>query len=65
MSNFDYEKTVELVKNTLVSAGSTFREDKKNAYKRAIETESNDNAKWVLETILENAETAEKNRSPL
>ena len=65
MSNFDYEKTVELVKNTLVSAGSTFREDKKNAYRRAIEKESNDKAKWVLETILENAEAAEKNRSPL
>ncbi len=65
MSNFDYEKTVELVKNTLVSAGSTFREDKKNAYRKAIERESNDKAKWVLETILENAEAAEKNRSPL
>ena len=65
MSNFDFDKTVELVKNTLVSAGSTFREDKKNAYRRAISSETNDKAKWVLETILENAEAAEKNRSPL
>lgn len=65
MNNFDFDKTVELVKNTLVSAGSTFREDKKNAYRRAIERESNTKAKWVLETILENAEAAEKNRSPL
>lgn len=65
MNNFDFDKTVELVKNTLVSAGSTFRDDKKNAYRRAIERESNDKAKWVLETILENAEAAEKNRSPL
>ena len=65
MSNFDFDRTVELVKNTLVSAGSTFREDKKNAYRRAIDTETNDKAKWVLETILENAEAAEKNRSPL
>ena len=65
MSNFDFNRTVELVKNTLVSAGTTFREDKKNAYRRAIDTETNDKAKWVLETILENAEAAEKNRSPL
>lgn len=65
MSNFDYKKTVELVKDTLVAAGSTFREDKKEAYKRAIAAETNEKSKWVLETILENAEVAEKNRSPL
>ncbi len=56
---------VGLVRDTLVEAGSTFREDKKNAYKRAIAAEQNENARWVLETILENAEAAEKNRSPL
>lgn len=60
-----YEEIVALVRDTLVSAGSTFRQDKKDAYKRAIEAETNDNAKWVLETILENAEAAEKNLSPL
>lgn len=60
-----YEEIVALVRDTLVSAGSTFRKDKKEAYRRAIEAETNDNAKWVLETILENAEAAEKNRSPL
>ena len=65
MSNFEYEKTVALVRDTLVSAGSTFREDKKNAYRRAIEMERNDKAKWVLKTILGNAEVAEKNKSPL
>ncbi len=56
---------VSLVRDTLVEAGSTFREDKKNAYIRAIAAEKNDNARWVLETILENAEAAENNRSPL
>ncbi len=60
-----YEEIVALVRDTLVSAGSTFREDKKQAYKRAIEAEENEHAKWVLETILENAEAAEKNHSPL
>lgn len=62
---FDYDRVVELVKNTLIEAGSTFRNDKKNAYRRAIEEEENEKARWVLETILENAEAAEKNHSPL
>lgn len=56
---------VGLVRDTLVTAGSTFREDKKAAYRRAIKTEHNEKAKWVLETVLENAEAAERNRSPL
>ena len=60
-----YEEIVALVRDTLVNAGSTFRADKKQAYKRAIEAEENEHAKWVLETILENAEAAEKNHSPL
>ena len=61
----DYEKTVEKVRDALVEAGSTFREDKKNAYRRAIDQEENAQARWVLETILDNAEAAERNRSPL
>lgn len=65
MNNFDYDKTVALVCDTLVKAGSTFREDKKEAYRNAIKNEDNEKAKWVLETVLENAEAAEKNHSPL
>lgn len=65
MSDFNYEKTVALVRDALVEAGSTFRKDKKDAYKRAIANETNDKAKWVLKTVLENAEAAEKNHSPL
>lgn len=56
---------VELVRDTLVEAGSTFREDKKLAYQRAIEAETNEKAKWVLEQVLANAEAAEENHSPL
>lgn len=56
---------IALVRDTLVEAGSTFREDKKEAYRNAIEKEQNEKAKWVLQTILDNAEGAEKNRSPL
>lgn len=56
---------IQVVSETLVKAGSTFSDDKKTAYKRAIERESNLRAKWVLETILENAEAAEAHHSPL
>jgi fumarate hydratase subunit alpha len=49
----------------VVEAGSTFRADKKEAYRKAIERENSERAKWVLQTVLENAEAAEKNRSPL
>lgn len=59
------QEIVEKIANTLVRAGSTFLEDKKRAYKRAIEKEENPQSKWVLETILENALVAEKNQSPL
>ncbi len=59
------EQIIEKVSQTLVEAGSTFREDKKRAYRRAIEAETNPQAKWVMETILENADAAERNSSPL
>lgn len=65
MTDFRYEKIIACVCDTLVKAGSTFREDKKDAYQRAIDAETNERAKWVLETILENARVAEKNHSPL
>lgn len=56
---------VALVRDTLVEAGSAFREDKKEAYRRAIDREQNEKAKWVLQTVLDNAEVAEQNHSPL
>jgi fumarate hydratase subunit alpha len=61
----EFETIAEQVAHTLVSAGSTFRQDKVDAYRRAIERESNPQAKWVMEQIVENAVVAEKNRSPL
>lgn len=59
------ERIVDLVKNTLVDAGSTFKQDKKDAYTRAIASETSEKAKWVLQTILDNAEVAEEHKSPL
>ena len=53
------------VSDALVRAGSAFREDKKEAYRKAIQKERNSQARWVLETILQNAEEAEENHSPL
>ena len=60
-----YEEIVALVRDALIEAGSTFREDKKDTYRKAIAAEQNVKAKWVLEQILANAETAEANHSPL
>ena len=61
----NYSEIVDLVRKTLIIAGSTFTEDKKRAYNKAISVETNCNSKWVLETILENAKAAEANQSPL
>ena len=63
--NSSYNDIVSLVAETLVKAGSTFRQDKKEAYQKAIGAETNEQAKWVLEQILANAEAAEQNHSPL
>ena len=60
-----YEEIVSLVRDTLIDAGSTFQPDKKAAYERAIHNEQNEQAKWVMEQVLANAEVAEKNHSPL
>ncbi len=56
---------VNKVCDTLVRAGSTFLPDKKRAYQNAILVEKNEQAKWVLKVILENAIVAEKSHSPL
>lgn len=61
----DYKDVVEKVADCLVRAGSTFTEDRKQAYREAIEAEDTEIAKWNLQTILENAEVAERDISPL
>ena len=60
-----YDEIAVLVADTLVSAGSTFSEGKKNAYRKAIADETNPHAKWVMETIIQNAAVAEQQKSPL
>lgn len=60
-----YQSIVNRVADTLVRAGSTFLSDKKEAYRRAIEREVSEDGRWVMETVLENAEIAEQNQTPL
>lgn len=59
------QSITEKVRDTLVRAGSAFREDQKEAYRRAISKETNEQAKWAMEAILENARVAERARGPL
>lgn len=59
------KKIIDLTKKTLIEAASTFRTDQKNAYAKAIDTETEPKANWVLKNILENANVAECNASPL
>ena len=56
---------VAKVAECLVQAGSTFREDQKEAYCKAIAKESGTSSCWVMQQVLDNALVAEKNRSPL
>ena len=53
------------VADCLVRAGSTFREDQKEAYRRAIAQEPGTGSCWVMQQVLDNALVAEKNRGPL
>ena len=56
---------VSHVRDSLVEAGSVFREDKKEAYRREVDKQCNEKARWVLQEVLDNAEEAERNHSPL
>ena len=56
---------VQKVADCLVRAGSTFRADQKEAYRRAIGSETNGHTCWVMKQVLENALVAENRRSPL
>ena len=56
---------VDKVASCLVQAGSTFREDQKEAYRRAITKEQGTSSCWVMKQVLDNALVAEERRSPL
>lgn len=61
----NHEKIISLVRDTLLKAATTFSDDKKKAYAKALENENSETAKEVLELITKNAEIAERNFFPL
>lgn len=56
---------IEKVASCLVKAGSTFREDQKDAYRNAIAKEPGTPSCWVMQQVLDNALVAEKSCGPL
>lgn len=56
---------IDKVADCLVRAGSTFREDQKEAYRKAIADEQIESSCWVMKQVLDNALVAEEHRSPL
>ena len=61
----DEKLIVDRVARCLVLAGSSFRADQKDAYKRAIGEETSTISCWVMRQVLENAIVAEERHSPL
>ena len=60
-----YSSIVNKVSDTLVRSASTMTDDHKLALKKAIASEENENARWAMELILQNADTAAGQLSPL
>lgn len=56
---------INLISDAVIEASTTFRKDQFDAYKRALDMETNENASWILELLIENAEIANKNKLPL
>lgn len=57
MTNLERE---EAIASALVRGSTSYRDDQMRAWCRALEAEANPRARWVLEQIVENAETAEQ-----
>jgi fumarate hydratase subunit alpha len=56
---------INLIRDAVIEASTTFRKDQFDAYKRALDMETNENTSWMLELLIENAEIANKNKVPL
>jgi fumarate hydratase subunit alpha len=61
----DRNKIIDKVAQCLVEASTKFRDDQLEKYQEAIAKESNSEAKWVMEKILEDARVAEEKKFPL
>ncbi len=56
---------IDQVEYTVIKASTTFREDQFKAYQKALKVETNSKASWILELLVENAEIARDNNTPL
>ncbi|EFI32854.1 hydro-lyase, Fe-S type, tartrate/fumarate subfamily, alpha subunit [Desulfonatronospira thiodismutans ASO3-1] len=52
-------------RNALMGASTRFSDDKISTLHQALKMETNPNARWVLETILENAKIARESQRPM
>lgn len=59
------EEGRKAARDALIRASTTFRPDQIEAYRRSVASEGDEKARWVLETILQNAEAAESGKLPL
>ena len=55
----------QLVKEAVIKASVGFSEDQFDAYKRALQEEQNENARWVMEMLMENAYISQEHGTPL
>ena len=56
---------VNEISESIIQASTKLSQDKLKALKRAIDTETNENASWCLSQILENYRVAERTKFPL
>ncbi|WP_407423427.1 fumarate hydratase [Methanobrevibacter sp.] len=56
---------VNEISESIIKASTKLSQDKLKALKRAIDTETNENASWCLSQILENYQVAERTKFPL
>ena len=61
----DYMDIIDKVSDSIIKASTNLSVDKENALMLAIENETNENALWALEQILENYKVAQKTKFPL
>ncbi|MDR2056456.1 MAG: fumarate hydratase [Desulfovibrio sp.] len=60
-----YEDLCKAAQQCLVTAGSSYTPDRLAAYEKAASAEKNDNARWFLQLMLENAQIAQREKLPL
>lgn len=59
------QSVINIVKDAVIKAGSSFRDDQLEKYQQAIKKEKDPKARWLLENLLENAVVAGRNKGPL